>query len=55
MKVHKKGINTHVIGRAGLSKFPHFLDNTLTDGGEVVSLMRRSPFTRRKISGTHFC
>jgi hypothetical protein len=24
---------------------PHFLDNRLTDGDEVVSLMRRSPFT----------
>jgi hypothetical protein len=25
------------------------------DGGEVVSLMRRPPFTPRKIPGTHFC
>jgi hypothetical protein len=25
--------------------FPHFLDNRLTDGGEVVSLTRRPPFT----------
>jgi hypothetical protein len=33
---------------------PHFLDNRLTDGGEVVSLMRRPPFTPRKIPGTHF-
>jgi hypothetical protein len=30
----------------------HFLDNRLTDGGEVVSLMRRPPFTARKIPGT---
>jgi hypothetical protein len=34
---------------------PHFLDNRLTDGGEVVSLTRRPPFTRRKIPGTLFC
>jgi hypothetical protein len=32
-----------------------FLDNRFTDGGEVVSLMRRPPFTPRKIPGTHFC
>jgi hypothetical protein len=25
------------------------------DGGEVVSLTRRPPFTSRKIPGTHFC
>jgi hypothetical protein len=31
------------------------LDNPLTDGGEVVSLMRWPPFTPRKIHGTHFC
>jgi hypothetical protein len=34
--------------------FPYFLDNRLTDGGEVVSLTRRPPFTPRKIPGTHF-
>jgi hypothetical protein len=28
-----------------MSRLPHFLDNRLTDGGEVV----------RKISGTHLC
>jgi hypothetical protein len=27
------------------SRLPHFLDNRLTDGGEVVSLTRRPPFT----------
>jgi hypothetical protein len=37
------------------SKLPHFLDNRLTDGGEVVSLTRRPLFSRRKIPGTHFC
>jgi hypothetical protein len=35
---------------------PHiFLYNQLTDGGEVVSLKRRPPFTTRNIPGTHFC
>jgi hypothetical protein len=32
-----------------------YLDNRLTGGGEVVSLMRRPPFTPRNIPGTHFC
>jgi hypothetical protein len=32
-----------------------YLDNRLTDGGEVVSLKRRSLFIRRKTPGTHFC
>jgi hypothetical protein len=32
-----------------------FLDNRLTDGGEVVSLTHRPPFTPRKMPGTHFC
>jgi hypothetical protein len=27
------------------SRLPHFLDNRLTDGGEVVSPSRRPPFT----------
>jgi hypothetical protein len=38
-----------------MSRLPHFLHNRFTDGGEVVSLMRRPPFTLRKIPGTHFC
>jgi hypothetical protein len=33
------------------SRFSNFLD----DGGHVVSLTRRAPFTPRKIPGTHFC
>jgi hypothetical protein len=36
------------------SRLPHFLDNPLTDGGEV-SLTLRPLFTVRKISGAHFC
>jgi hypothetical protein len=38
-----------------MSRLPHFLHNRLTDGGEVVSLARRPPFTPRKIPGPHFC
>jgi hypothetical protein len=37
------------------SRFPHFLDNRLTDGGEVISLTCLPPITPRKIPGTHFC
>jgi hypothetical protein len=41
-----KGKAIPVTGRGGplgceTSRFPHFLDNQLTDGGEVVSLTRR--------------
>jgi hypothetical protein len=47
-------------GRGGpygcdMSRLPHFLDNRLTDGDEVVSLTRWLSFTPRKIPGTHFC
>jgi hypothetical protein len=38
-----------------MSRLQHFKDNRLTDGGEVVSLRHRPPFTPRKIPGTHFC
>jgi hypothetical protein len=31
------------------SRLPHFLDDRLIDGGEVVSLTRRPPFTPREI------
>jgi hypothetical protein len=30
------------------SRFPHFLDNQSTDGGEVVTLTRRPPFIPQK-------
>jgi hypothetical protein len=50
----KKCGNITVTGRGGLSgckmsRIPHFLDNQITDGVEVVSLMRRQRFTPRKI------
>jgi hypothetical protein len=38
-----------------MSRLSHFLDDRLTDGGEVVSLTRWPIFTSRKIPGTHFC
>jgi hypothetical protein len=41
--------------RCGTSRLPRFLDNQPTDGGEVVSLTRRPPFTPSKIPSTHFC
>jgi hypothetical protein len=46
-----KGKAIPVTGRGGpqgckTSGIPHFLENRPTDGGEVVSLMHRSPFTR---------
>jgi hypothetical protein len=37
------------------SRLPHFLDNRLTDGNEVVSLTCWPPFTPRNIPGTHSC
>jgi hypothetical protein len=38
-----------------ISRLPHYLDNRLTDVGQVDSPTRRLPFTPRKIPGTHFC
>jgi hypothetical protein len=35
-------------------RLTHFLDNRLTDGGEVVSLTRRPPFTTREDSWYSF-
>jgi hypothetical protein len=34
--------------------FPHFLDNRLRDGGKVVSLTRRPPFTPQDSSWFSF-
>jgi hypothetical protein len=38
----------------GMSRFPHFLDDRLKDGVEVVGFTRRPPFNPRKIPGTYF-
>jgi hypothetical protein len=59
-KKKKKGKAIPVTGREGpkgyeRSRLPHFIDNRFKGGSKVVSLMRRSPFTARKIPGTHFC
>jgi hypothetical protein len=56
----KKGKAIRVTGRGDpyiceTSRLPHFLDNQLTEGGEVVSLKRRQRFNPRNIPGTHFC
>jgi hypothetical protein len=37
-----------------MSTLPHFLDNRLTDGGEVVSLTSRPPFTPQEDSWYSF-
>jgi hypothetical protein len=37
------------------SRLQHFLDNRLTDGGKVVSLKRRPPFTPQEDSWYSFC
>jgi hypothetical protein len=56
----KKSEAIPVTGRGGpegceTSRRPHCLDIWLTDGGEIVGLTRRPPFTPKKIPGTHFC
>jgi hypothetical protein len=56
----KKSKAIPVTGRGGpygceTSRLPHFPDNPLKDGGEVVSLTRRPPFTPSNIPGTYFC
>jgi hypothetical protein len=55
----RKATRIFVTGRGGpqgceMSRLPHFLDNRLTDGGEVVSLQRRPPYTPEKIPDIHF-
>jgi hypothetical protein len=49
-KTDVKSMNISVTGHGGpdgceSSRLPHLLDNRLTDGGEVVGLTRRPPFT----------
>jgi hypothetical protein len=57
--ITRKAKFIHVAGRGDpygseKSMLSHFLDNRLTDGGEVVSLKRRAPFTTKKIPDTRF-
>jgi hypothetical protein len=54
-----KGKAIPVAGRGGpwvceTSRLTHSLENRLTDGGEVISLKRRSQFSPRKIPGAYF-
>jgi hypothetical protein len=58
--VVKKKKAIPVTGRGGPQgcetlRLPHFLDSQLTDGGEVVSLVRQPSFTPKKIPVTHLC
>jgi hypothetical protein len=55
----KKGKPIPVTGRGDpygceASRLPHFLANRFADGGEVVSLMRRPPFTPQEYSWYSF-
>jgi hypothetical protein len=55
----KKGKTIPVIGRGDLyvcetSRLTHLLDNRLTDGGEIVSLMLRPLFTPQEDSWYSF-
>jgi hypothetical protein len=55
----KKSEAIPVTGREGLygcetSRLPHLLDNRLTDGGKVVSLTSRPPFTPQEDSWYSF-
>jgi hypothetical protein len=48
-----KAISVTVLGGpygCETSRLPYFVDNRLTDGGEVVSLKRLSPFTPQEVS-----
>jgi hypothetical protein len=58
LKVKSKAIPVTGFGDSQgceMLRLPHFPDNHLTDGGEVVSFKRRSRFSSTKIPGTHFC
>jgi hypothetical protein len=55
----KEGKAIRVTGHEGpwgceTSRFPHFLHNRLTHGGEVVSLTRQPPFTPQEDSWYSF-
>jgi hypothetical protein len=55
----KKGENIPATGRGGplgceTSRIPHFLENRLTDSGEVVGLTLRPPFVLQEDSWHSF-
>jgi hypothetical protein len=47
-------VEVHRVVRRRGSRLPHFLDNWLTDGDEVVSLTRRPSFTPQEDSRFSF-
>jgi hypothetical protein len=47
-------LNKHTVIKKVTSRLQHFLDNRITDGGEVVSLTRCSPFTPQEDSWYSF-
>jgi hypothetical protein len=54
--IYKNGKAIPVTGRKGpkgceTSRLPHLRDSQLIDGGKVVSLTRRPPFTPKMIPG----
>jgi hypothetical protein len=55
MEIFAHGITVNFSMGCQTSRLPYFLDNQLTDGGEVVSFIRQPPFALGKIPGTHFC
>jgi hypothetical protein len=44
----------HCNRQCEISRLPHFLDNRFIDGGEVVSLTRRLPFSPQEDSWYSF-
>jgi hypothetical protein len=49
METKLKMVQKSLVTGRETSRLPHFLDSRPTDGGKVVSLPRRPPFTLRKI------
>jgi hypothetical protein len=48
-------LSVAIAGVCLIELYTHFLDNLLTNGGEIVGLTSRPHFTLRKTPGTHFC